>query len=166
MFNIMEVQTGRILSDEEVNEINYIIKSRAYRYVAAPEKEWLYPEQKIRSQYWDRLGRGYLLMPDPRSITFSTELVIGYKDKTADAFDPYGRRPGERGYRNASQENREWGTLHAFQGEFARVFGPKRRGSSWDHGMPRTEDSPDYHKYHLDMESKFKPKGWKGTRGR
>jgi hypothetical protein len=27
--------------------INYIIKSRAHRYVAAAEREWLYPEQPL-----------------------------------------------------------------------------------------------------------------------
>ena len=48
-----------------MDEINYIIKTRAYRYVAAVEKDWLFPESRIGTKRWDKLGNGYLLMPDP-----------------------------------------------------------------------------------------------------
>src|SRR5205814_488042 len=81
MFNFMQIQTSRMLSDLEVNEINYIIKKRAYRYIAAAKKEWLYPEKKIGTQMWGKLGNGYLLMPDPRSLSFSGEILIGYDNK-------------------------------------------------------------------------------------
>ncbi len=50
--------------------------------------------------------------------------------------------------------------------ESSLVFlGHERRGTSFEFHREVTEDSPDFHKYHLDMESKFKPKGWKGSRG-
>jgi hypothetical protein len=167
MFNFMEIQTGRTLSAEEVNEINYIIKQRAYRYVAAAEEDWLYPERHLRTQYWDRLGYGYLLMPDPRSTRFGGEMVIGYKDGKSDAFDAYGRKPWQKGYDSKAEQAIEWDTYHAFQGEFARVFGSRRRGISYQGGsLDDEEDSADYHKYHLQLEGKFKPKGWKGRRGR
>jgi hypothetical protein len=90
MFNFTQIQTGRMLTDEEVNEINFIIKSRAYRYVAGAEKEWLYPENKFPNGRWDQLGDGYLLMPDPRSVSFGGEMVIGYKSGASDVFDEYG----------------------------------------------------------------------------
>src|SRR4051794_13869302 len=35
MFNFLEIQTRRQLSEQEVREVNLIIKSRAYRYIAA-----------------------------------------------------------------------------------------------------------------------------------
>ena len=156
IFNFTAIQTGRILSETEVNEINFIIKRRAYKYIAAAEEEWLYPERKTSSEYWDRLGRGYLLMPDPRSVTFSREIFIGYDGGKTDSFDEYGRKPWQSGYKNDEQGEREWRTFHNFQGEFARVFGPKRRGRAYEFGKPESvEDSPDFHAYHLSLEKKF-----------
>jgi len=158
MFNFMHIQTGRHLTDIEVNEINYVIKMGAYRYIAAARKKWLYPESKIPSQRWEELGQGYLFMPDPRSVTFSSEIIIGY-DKGADFFDEYGRKPWQPDYNNKTERDKEWETFHRFQGEFARVFGPKRRGRAYEMGRLDSEkDSPDYHAYHLSLENKFKSK--------
>ena len=158
MFNFTQIQTKRMLSEIEVNEINYIVKKRAYRYVAAAKKEWLYPEEVIPSREWDKLGNGYLLMPDPRSVTFSSEIIIGYDNKRADFFDEYGRKPWHKDYNDKQRHDKDWNTFLAFQGEFARVFGSKRRGRSFEHcRMDNEEDSPDYHAYHLSLEDKLKP---------
>ena len=168
MFNFLQIQTGRSLTETEVNEINFTIKKRALRYIAGAKEEWLYPEDEIPTQHWDKLGSGYLFMPDPRSVTFSTEVLIGYDDKRADGFDEYGRKPWQPGYSDKSQQEKEWATFHAFQGEFARVFGPRRRGRSFSHmSLDSEEDSPDFHSYHLDLERKFskvKPKRKKRKR--
>lgn len=156
MFNFTQIQTGRSLSTMEVQQINLIIKQRAYRYVAAIEKDWLYPERFVKER-WDHFGKSYLLMPDPRSVSFSGEIIIGYKDDRADFFDAYGRKPWHRDYDDKAQHDREWETFHAFQGEFARLFGPRRRGLSFDFGrIDRTDDSEDFHKYHLSLEQKHK----------
>lgn len=158
MFNFTDIQTGRMLSDEEVNEINLIIKSRAYRYVAAAKKEWLFPENRIRNTRWDQLGAGYLLMPDPRSVGFGGEIILGYNNQKSDVFDEYGRRPGQPGFKDENRRSKEWDTHLAFKGEFARVFGPKRRGMGYEFGKNRGDtDSADYHKYHLSLE-RLKPK--------
>jgi hypothetical protein len=93
MFNFTHIQTRRQLSDVEVNQINFIIKKRAYRYVVTGEEEWLYPERHIPSEHWRKLNDRYLLMPDPRSVTFGGEILVGYKGGGAEAFDEYGRRP-------------------------------------------------------------------------
>ena len=132
MFNFKSIQTHRTLSETEVNEINYVIKRRANRYLAAGQEEWLYPERHLPNDHWRKLGSGYLFMPDPRSVTFSSELIIGYKDQRADRYDEYGRRPWQRGFGDKEQSDREWKTFHAFKGEFARLFGPKRRGRSYE----------------------------------
>lgn len=162
MFNFMQIQTGRKLTDVEVNEINFIIKRRAYRYVAAAKREWLYPEEKISTQYWDKLGGGYLLMPDPRSLGFSGEIIIGYDNKRSDAFDPYGRRPWHKDFANKQQQDQEWETFHAFQGEFARLYGPRRRGLSFEFGkLSNEQDSADYHAYHLKLEQRNKKHRYK-----
>lgn len=159
VFNFTQIQTGRMLTDMEVNEINYIIKKRAYRYIAAAKKEWLYPEKNISTHYWNKLGNGYLLMPDPRSVTFSSEVVFGYKNRRADWFDAYGRKPWHSDYDNKNESDIEWNTFHAFQGEFARVFGPMRRGLSYEScQLDEVEDSADYHAYHLSLESTCKQK--------
>jgi hypothetical protein len=62
----------------------------------------------------------YLLMPDSRSVIVSEEI--------AERFDAYGRRPGQLGFKDEPRSAQEHRTHLAFQGEFARLFGPKRRG--------------------------------------
>lgn len=157
MFNFMQIQTKRMLSDIEVNQINYIIKKRAYRYVAAVEKEWLYPEKKLPKESWDKIGLGYLLMPDPRSVAFTGEILAGYENGRVDAFDAHGRRPGNKNYDNKTLSGQEWETFQAFKGEFARLFGPKRRGRSFEFGRLDNEiDDEAYHTYHLRLEQKHK----------
>ena len=157
MFNFTHIQTRRQLSDVEVNQINFIVKKRAYRYVAAAEEEWLYPERHIPSEHWRKLNDRYLLMPDPRSVTFGGEILVGYKGGGAEAFDEYGRRPWHKSYKDKTLADQEWRTFHAFQGEYARLFGPKRRGISFEFGHETEEDSPDFHQYHLDSETKNLP---------
>jgi hypothetical protein len=167
MFSFMQIQAGRKLSDQEVVEINQIIKARAYRYVAAANKSWLYPEKKIGLRRWDAFGDDYLLMPDPRSVAFSGEIIIGYKNNRADSFDAYGRKPWQTDYDDKAQHDREWETFHAFQGEFARRFGAKRRGLSFEFSkLDDEQDSNDFHKYHLSLEHKHKKHRYKPRRSK
>jgi hypothetical protein len=156
LFNFTSIQTCRELTELEVLQINYITKSRANRYIAARHKEWLYPEVKVQPRQWPDLGNSYLLMPDPRSVSYSTSLVIGYADGRGAAFDEYGRRPGERGYSGRGNEMKDWNSFLAFQGEFARRFGPTRRGRSFELGrISAADDSAEYHAYHLGLEAKY-----------
>lgn len=167
MFNFTSIQTGHMLSEQEVVAINYIIKKRAYLYIAAAKKEWLYPESKLAYKRWDKIGSSYILMPDPRSVSFSSEILIGYNNKRADAFDEYGRRPWHIDYKEKNRHDYEWDTFHAFQGEYSRLFGPKRRGLAFEFGSKdRTEDSADYHAYHLGLEQKHKSKIYIKRRGK
>jgi len=95
-------------------------------------------------------------MPDPRSVPFTGETLIGYNDGTAIGFDAYGRRPGQPGYNEPHKEGPdEWYTSNKFKGEFARLFGPCRRGRSLDFGRSCPErDSDEYHNYHLSLEKR------------
>lgn len=162
MFNFMQIQTSRKLSDQEVIEINYVIKARAYRYVAAANKSWLYPEEGIGLRRWDSFGEDYLFMPDPRSMAFSGEIIIGYNNDKMDFFDAYGRKPWQSDYDDKTEHDREWETFHAFQGEFARRFGPRRRGLSFEFDkLTDEEDTEDFHKYHLSLEHKYKKHQYK-----
>lgn len=157
IFNFTHIQTHRTLLESEVQEINFIIKKRAFRYIAAAEKEWLYPEKFLRSEYWRKFGKGYLLMPDPRGINMGGEIIIGYKDGHSDAFSEYGHKPWQRGFRDEERHAKETETLCAFKGEFARLFGPKRRGRSHEFGrLDEEEDDADYHEYHLEYNRKYR----------
>jgi hypothetical protein len=163
MFNFQTIQTHRVLAVEEVREINLVIKERAFRYVAAAEEEWLYPERDVRES-WDSLGRGYLFMPDPRSVDFTTEIMVGYGGGRSDAWDAYGRQPGDPKFRTDSADTPEWTSFHAFQGEFARVLGPRRRGRAFRFGKLDADDSPELHAYYLSQEAN-KPRNRSTHRG-
>ena len=102
MFCFTDIQTERLLSEDEVLQINYITKRRAYRYIAAAEEEWLYPERRVSTDHWRKLGGGYLLMPEPRLIHMGGEIFIGYKDGAKDAFGPYGHKPWRRATRTSA----------------------------------------------------------------
>lgn len=156
MFNFTGIQTGRILAAEEVASINYIIKKRAFRYIASAREEWLYPERVTPVRNWNDIGKSYLLMPDPRSVSFSSEIIIGYGDGSADAFDEYGRRPWNSDYREQDRHDLEWHSFHAFQAEYARKYGPKRKGRSYEFGHVTVEDSEEYHSSLLRSEQYHK----------
>jgi hypothetical protein len=57
---------------------------------------------------------------------------VGHRDGTASAWDEYGRRPWQRGYKDEKQFNREWQTCELAKQEWAR----KRMGRS----RARTDD--------------------------
>lgn len=157
IFNFTQIQTGRRLSREEMLSINYIIKNRAFRYVAASNRDWLFPERQLVKPQWNALGEKHLLMPDPRSVSFSTEILMGFNDGTSDAFDEYGRKPWEPNYLDEERKERDWETFQAFKGEYARLFGPVRRGCSYDYGKEQNgTDSDDFHRYHLSLEQRHK----------
>jgi hypothetical protein len=99
MFSFTSIQVGRELAETEVNQINFIIKKRAYRYIAATTEEALYPERFIPSEHWRKLDDRYVLMPDPRSVTFTDEMMIGYRGGGGERFDAFGQRPGQSGFK-------------------------------------------------------------------
>lgn len=157
IFKYLDIQTHRCLSEQEVREINFIIKSRAFQYIAAGKEEWLYPEKFVSKSDWNKYGNGLLLMPDPRSVEHRSEAIFGFKNGIYDAFDEYGRKPWEQGY---SGHNRSTGddfaTFQRFKGDFAYLFGSKRRGRSASFGgeLDNEEDSAEYHNSHLKSASK------------
>jgi hypothetical protein len=166
MFNFTDIQTGRQLEEMEVKQINYITKRRALRYVAAAQENWLYPERELPTTHWRKLDDRYLFMPDPRDLCLGGEVMISYEDGRSDAFDEYGRRPWYADYKNSDHGGKKEYTLYGFQGEFARLFGPKRRGQSEHFGGRRREvDSDRFHQYNLDLENKYRPAGLRPRRG-
>ena len=131
MFNFLEIQTRRPLSEQDVLKINCIIKRRAYRYVAAGREEWLYPERSVKST-WRAVGDEHLLMPDPRSLHPGAEIIMGYAGGATEAMDTFGRRPGDRRFGHEARSAQEIQAHRRWCDEYERVFGTKRRGASWE----------------------------------
>lgn len=130
MFNFLDIQLGRRLSRDEVLKINWIIKQRAYRYVAAGREEWLYPEREIKFS-WRQAGEEYLLMPDPRDLHPGSEIIVGYEGGATDAMDSLGRLPGDRDFGREARSGEEIYAHQQWRDEFERIFGKQRRGQSW-----------------------------------
>lgn len=125
MFKFTSIQTGRVMTEDEVLMVNMIMKRRAYRYVAAAEKEWLYPERHVSSDHWKKLGDGYLLMPEPRLIYMGGEILIGYEGGQSDAFSEYGHKPWQKDYKDEERNRRETEALYRFQAEWALLRGAR-----------------------------------------
>ncbi|MBU2541697.1 MAG: SEC-C domain-containing protein [Candidatus Omnitrophica bacterium] len=87
---------SRKIEANDVNKINLILKCRARRYVAAAQKEWLFPEKEIRCE-WSELGR--VLMPPKNELHhFGGEIYVGYEDGRTHYQDAYGRTVGDLSY--------------------------------------------------------------------
>ena len=158
VFKLTDVQTYRRLTEQEVREINYITKMRALRYVAGAEQDWLYPERHLPTTHWNKLGNGLLLIPEPREIHMGGEVLIGYKGGRSEAWNEYGQRPWERGYKDKNRDTIESKTLQRFQAEFAAMQGPEFRGTS--HQFQRGCEGPfvesdKTHKRYLELARRY-----------
>jgi Protein of unknown function (DUF4238) len=94
MTSMLDIQFGRELEEDEVLRINYILKRRATRYIAAAEEEWLYPESRVSTANWSKLDNDWFLFPHLWKVPFHSETVVGYRDGSAWSADEYGRHPG------------------------------------------------------------------------
>jgi len=80
---------GRKLTRDEVVGLNHILKSRARRYIAAREREWLYPERTITRAWGDIAS---ILLPKSDELwRFGGEIYVGYKDGSTHFQDEFGR---------------------------------------------------------------------------
>jgi hypothetical protein len=129
---LLGTQFGRELEEDEVLRINLILKKHATRYVAAAEDEWLYPERQATTTDWSKLDDDWFLLPHPYKVDFSGGIVAGFRDGSSWAADEYGRRPGDPGYENKKQRQKEWDAHLRAQREWAT----KRAGRSVAHVDP------------------------------
>ena len=83
----------RKLSSQEVARVNFIVKARAHRFIAASRKEWLYPE-KLISDPWSEL-RETLLPPKDQLWNFGGEIFVRYEDGSVHYQDEFGRTEKE-----------------------------------------------------------------------
>ncbi|KQS32466.1 DUF4238 domain-containing protein [Pedobacter sp. Leaf194] len=89
MVNTMAFLRDRELSDQQVKEINYLIKQRARRYIAAEKQEWLYPEKDADIE-WQNI-KNTLLPPADKLFHFGGEMFVGTKDGKVHYQDAFGR---------------------------------------------------------------------------
>lgn len=122
--SFLDIQFGRELEEIDVLRINYILKQRASKYIAAAQKEWLYPEKKLNSYLWSKLDKDWFLFPNPNHMMFSGGIVVGYKDGSSFAMDEYGRTPGDPNYQDEKLKQRETRTFYKAREEWDR----KRKG--------------------------------------
>lgn len=86
----------RKLSSHEVAQVNYIVKARARRYIAAGRKEWLYPE-KIVSEPWSDL-RQTLFPPKDNLWGFGGEMYAKFESGHVHYQDEFGRTEKPRDF--------------------------------------------------------------------
>jgi hypothetical protein len=108
MKHLGEIQFGRELAEDEVLRINYILKQRATRYVAASEREWLFPERHASTTDWKALDDDWFLLPHVWKVGFTTGIYAGNDRGSTFAADEHGRHPWQRGYQNKKQRDQEW----------------------------------------------------------
>lgn len=79
----------RNLNDNEVQAINFVIKKRARRFIAAAQKTWLYPENDP-SITWESV-KETLLPPASKIYEFGGEMFMGFNDGRTVFQDAFGR---------------------------------------------------------------------------
>jgi hypothetical protein len=85
----------RKLSRDEVVAINYLLKSRARRFLAASNRDWLFPERSFTGE-WRALAQ--VLLPKDDLWRFGGEIYVGYKDGRSYHQDAFGRTSGAHEY--------------------------------------------------------------------
>ena len=86
----------RHLNSSEVSSINFIMKARAKKYIAAGRLEWLCPEATIKKT-WGEL-QTTLLPPSDQLFELGGEMFVKYKDGHVHYQDEFGRTETEVDY--------------------------------------------------------------------
>lgn len=86
----------RKLTGQEVAQVNFVIKSRARRYIAAGQKEWLYPEKTVKPP-WGEL-RKVFVPPKDGLFHFGGEMFVRYESGDVHYQDEFGRTEKPRDY--------------------------------------------------------------------
>lgn len=126
MKHLGEIQFGRELDEDEVLRINYILKKRAKRYIAASEEGWLYPEGRVSTREWGKLDDDWFLLPNLWRVHFTTGIMAGGGKSRPYAADEYGFKPWDMQYQDGARREQEW---EAFE-QAKRDWATRRIGKS------------------------------------
>jgi hypothetical protein len=116
---LLDTQFGRELEEDEVLRINFIMKGRAVRYIAAAEKDWLYPEKRVSTKNWSQLDHDWFLLPNPYKAGFKGGIIAGNDKGMTYAQDEHGRHPGDPRYKDQKLHDMEWEAHHRTKKEWA-----------------------------------------------
>ncbi|MGH0315149.1 DUF4238 domain-containing protein [Sinorhizobium meliloti] len=89
MVSTIDFIRSRELDDKQVSEINFILKSRAQRHIAAGREAWLYPERIVKKS-WKEL-RETLRPPLNELHRFGGEIYASYDSGHVHYQDEFGR---------------------------------------------------------------------------
>lgn len=126
---LLDIQFGRELTEDEVRRVNFVLKKRASRYIAAAEEDWLYPERHIASEHWSKLDEDWFLLPHLWKVPFSGGIMVGYKGGGSWAMDEHGRKRNHPAYRERKLHDEEWVTHQKAQ----KAWAVKREGCAVAH---------------------------------
>ena len=94
---------SRKLKSEDVIAINYLLKARARKFIAATTKEWLYPEATIQKS-WAEIGK--VLEPPKNELWhFGGDIYVGYKDGSTHYQNEFGSTVGDLSYLKKEPRN-------------------------------------------------------------
>ena len=89
IFRFDDIDRKKLLTDEEVLKINYLLKNNSDRYVAASRREWLFPENHVNPSW---LSYNKFLLP--KYPKFTGELFVWGEDGELQyTQDSFGRKP-------------------------------------------------------------------------
>ena len=83
---LSDIIRDRRLSSDQVTQINYVLKARAAKFIAAPIKEWLFPEL---TGYWQDIRN--ILLPAKSILGGLGNTYIGYENGQSEGYDEFGR---------------------------------------------------------------------------
>lgn len=89
MVSTIDFIRSRELDDQQVSEINFILKARAKRHIAAGRQDWLYPERTVQKS-WQEL-RETLRPPKNGLHRFGGEMFASYASGHVHYQDEFGR---------------------------------------------------------------------------
>ena len=127
MKHLGTIQYGRELEEDEVLRINHILKQRATRYLAAVDREWLYPERRVSTTEWGALDEDWFLLPHVWKVGFTTGIFAGGAKGAHFAADEYGRHPWQRRFQDKRQHDIEWFQYERSKQEWAKKRVAKSR---------------------------------------
>lgn len=157
IFSFLSIQIGRELTEDEVLQINWVTKKRAKRYIAAAQREWLYPERDVSTDHWKKLGCGLLFMPEPRLMYMGGEVIVGYKGGGADSWSEYGHKPWQKGFKDRRRDEIESVALERFKAEWALRYGARHIAFNGDFGrVERHTDSDKMMKHYETVLAKYR----------
>src|SRR5690554_1274786 len=79
IINYDDIIRERSFNEQQVSAINYILKCRAQRYIAAAEKDWLFPEKQLKKLDWASFDKLFI-SGSTKLFGRDVEIFVGGKD--------------------------------------------------------------------------------------